>query len=75
MFIRNHEVAFNKEEVFYCKSPNLLKFLTEIYKIQYINKILNKDNKFTWVFFRSPDLDKALNEWSNNKKNNTFLYK
>lgn len=75
MLVKNFKEAFPKEKLFFCKSPNLLKFLVDIHDIHYINKVLNNDNRFTWVFLKTKDLDDALTEWSNNKKNNTFVYK
>jgi len=78
MLIKNCEEAIPKEKLFFCKSPNLMKFLTKMNKIHYVKKELQENvegQKFIWVYLKTPILDKALSEWSNNKKNGTFVFK
>jgi len=72
MFIRNVE-EIEKAKLFFCKSPKLMRFLTETHNIMYSNKT-EKDNKFIWIFLKTPLLDVALTEWADNKKNGTFAF-
>jgi hypothetical protein len=73
MFIRNVEKMM-EEKLFYCKSPKLKVFLTENHGISYVNK-KKQDFKFVWIFLKTPLLDKALTEWSDNKQNGTLAFK
>lgn len=73
MLIKNVE-QMQEEKLFYCKSINLLKFLTQIHNIQYVSKE-TKDSKFIWIFLKTSSLDKALTEWADNKKNGTLAFK
>ena len=73
MFIRNID-DIDKNKLFYCKSPNLKRFLIENHNIKYINKKKN-GFKYVWVFLKTEQLDIALSEWSQNKKDGNFIFK
>ena len=73
MHIKNIE-DIDIKKMYYCKSPNLMKFLTDERKIMYVNKKKN-GFKYVWIFLKTDDLDNALTAWSNNKKNGNLFYK
>lgn len=73
MHIKNVE-ELEKKKLFFCKSPNLMKFLTKTHDIQYVKKEKN-GFKYTWIFLKTKELDGALFQWSENKKNGTFAFK
>ena len=74
MFVKNIDKIV-EEKLFYCKSVKLLRFLTQTHSVIYINKFLNENKKYVWVFLKTPKLDKVLTEWADNKKNGTLAFK
>ena len=73
MLIKNVN-EMDKEKLFFCKSPNLKRFLTENHNIQYVNK-KKQGFKYVWIFLKTSKLDIALSEWSQNKKDGNFIFK
>jgi len=70
MLVRNTEQIFNKEDLFYCYSLNLKKFLCKTKGISFIGKGINSESKKEyWLFIRSEELNSYLEEWSTNAKN------
>jgi hypothetical protein len=69
MFVRNAENEFSKDDLFYCYSPKLKKFLCQVKNISYIGKGINSDtNKTYWLFIRNKELNISLDEWSSQSK-------
>lgn len=59
---------FNSDELFFCYSPNLYKFLRYKKDIMPIGiKVNQKTHKKYSIFVKSPDLQACLDEWKNNK--------
>lgn len=74
MYITNSELL-DEKKLFPCKSNKLKKFLVEVKKIPYISrKQDDKSNKIIWFFMKTEKFNEALDEWRNNKKNNTLVY-
>ena len=73
MFVSNPDVI--NEKKFYCKSKNLKKFLCEIKKIPYISRQFDeKENKITWIFIKTQELDLALEEWRKRKETGDLVF-
>lgn len=69
MFVKNAEVEFSKQDLFFCYSPPLKKYLCKIKNIAYISKGINNETKKSyWLFIKTNELSEALIEWSNNKE-------
>lgn len=69
MRITNAKDAFTKDDLFYCYSSRLKKFLGNTKSIRHIAKGVNeKTNKRFWLFFRTTELIEALDEWSKRDK-------
>lgn len=67
MYVKNTEKEFSKDDLFFCYSPNLKKFLCKEKNIQYIAKGINSETKKTyWLFIKTDNLSLALTEWTNN---------
>lgn len=74
MLISNLE-SLDTKDLYYCKSINLKRFLCEHKDISFIDKTFNKETqRCTWIFVKSKDLDEALDEWSQNKKDGKLLF-
>jgi hypothetical protein len=70
MFAINVEQTFSKEDLFYCYSPNLKKYLCKTKNISYIGRGMNSEsNKTYWLFIKTQELSDSLLEWANNANN------
>ena len=68
MFIRNiKDIKDSDDRLYDCDSINLKNFLHKTHNIIHVSK-KESDNKTTWIFLKTPMLDKALTEWSNGRK-------
>lgn len=57
-----------QKELFYCYSPKLKKFLTQVKKIRFLHQGINTQSKrYFWVYVRTEELGVALAEWTNTK--------
>ena len=63
MYVRNVESQFNSDELFYCYSPALKKFLCKNKNIIYVSKGVDDEKKKYWIFFKTDNLLDALNEF------------
>ena len=69
MFINNLETAISKDELFYCGSLNLNRFLQEN-DLCYISSYTKKStNKNIFIYIKSEKLKSLLLVWSENGKN------
>jgi hypothetical protein len=67
MFAINAENEFGKDNLYYCYSPKLKKYLCKTKNISYIGKGINDETKRTyWLFIKTDELSKSLLEWSDN---------
>jgi len=65
--------VFNQDELFFCYSPNLYKFLRYKKDVEPIDiKVNRRTHKKYSVFIKSPELQTYLDEWKNNKINGDF---
>lgn len=72
MYVRNAEIAFDKNDLYYCYSPKQKRFLCKNKNINYVARgIHNETGKTYWLFLKTNELANCLLEWSNNAKNNT----
>jgi hypothetical protein len=75
MFIVNPE-SLKDTKIYYCKSPNLMKFLCEIKGFSFISREqIEGSHKFVWMFVKSKELDEALREWKENKERGVFAFR
>lgn len=57
-----------QKDLFYCYSPKLKKFLTNVKKIRFLHQGINSSTtRNFWVYIRSEELGAALAEWTNTK--------
>jgi len=64
---------FSQDELFFCYSPNLYKFLRYKKDIEPIDiKVNRRTHKKYSVFIKSPELQNCLDEWKANKTNGIF---
>ena len=57
-----------QNDLFYCYSPKLKKFLTNTKNIRFLHQGINtSSNRSFWVFIRTDELGLALAEWTNTK--------
>lgn len=61
MYIRNVESAINNDNLFFCKSFKLMKFL-RMSNIYYVNRKI-ENSRLVWIFLKTPQLESALFEW------------
>lgn len=74
MFIVNHE-SLDKTKLFFCKSPNLMKFLTEHKGLNYISSKQEDDSwKYVWFFVKGEELNSCLAEWKLNRDTGNLLF-
>lgn len=65
----------DKENIFPCFSPPLMKFLVEIKGIHFIDIQFNEyTNKKCWIFCKSNLLSNALEEWGVRGKTDNKIY-
>jgi len=75
MFIVNPE-SLKGTKIYYCKSPNLMKFLCEIKGFSFISREqIEGSHKFVWMFVKSKELDEALREWKDRKTTGDFVFR
>ena len=70
--------AIDKNQLFYCYSFNLhnyLKYIKKIFPLNSKPKTNHKNSKQYYEFVKSKRFEMAIEEWQNNKKNNTFVFK
>lgn len=65
----------DKDNIFPCYSPPLMKYLVEIKDIHFIDTQFNElTGKKTWVFCKSDLLEEALLEWTERGKSGNKIY-
>lgn len=67
MKIINIEESTKKEELYYCGSLNLKKFLEKNGLIHISSYTKNKTHKNIYIYIKSKKLEELLTVWSNNK--------
>lgn len=66
MKIVNIEEILEKEDLYYCGSPPLKRFL-EDNGIIHVNSYTKKNGKDIYLFIKNDELSKLLTTWSNNR--------
>lgn len=74
MRINNIEKVVDRKDIFFCYSFNLVRFLQYEKGVFPVDQDVHKiTKKIYYIFLKTEDLDSALKEWTERKKDNKLF--